>query len=51
MKNLSGLMPIVILACVLGVAALHFKGIINISGFLNPNNQNYLNMHRYVPRK
>ncbi len=44
-KLLSGLVPLVILACVLGIAALHFKGIINVSGFLNPNDQNYLNLH------
>ena len=46
-SSYASLVPIVILASCLVVAALHYQGIINISGFLNPQAENYLNL-KYV---
>lgn len=38
----SKIIPIILLLIIFGIAALHFSGIIDIAGLLNPNSENYI---------
>jgi len=40
--------PMVILAGILAIAGLHYIGAINLSGFINPDSENYLNVHNVL---
>ena len=45
---LSRLIPLLVVASFLAVATLQFKGVINVSGFLNKQSENYLNLHNVL---